>query len=904
MHRTTRTAPSAPAAQPAKPVLLGLEIVAGDDVLRLLTDAAFGEAWDGLLAFCPWSTAFQRRDFTSLWYRTYADLHVPLLVVGYGDDGSVAGVLALARERGTGRILSAGAHHAEYQTWLAHPRLGDEFAARAMTALRGKHPAARVVFRYLAPGTPTAWTQGDAWRSRCVHEPESRALLDTGDEKRGAAALRKKSNRSRLNRLKRHGDVTFERVTTDGGFSAVLDEIIPMYDLRQGAAHRVLPFAKDASKRPFHEALFDLPDFLHVTVTRAGGRVVAAHVGVLTGDSVSLGVYTHAPDLARHSPGKLHLLMLAGKLAEEGVETLDLTPGGEWKERFATRTDTVSTLRVNFAVLDRVRHAARLGVDRFAKSVALALGTTPGALRSRVQRPRADALRALLRGRDVTELLSLPAATGRRIEGRETHAPCTLSQLVADRPRRAGETFVGALADAEARLAAGWVPYGRRGSGPAALAWSRHAGTGDEPCTEGDAVLSVSVAPREQVDALLRRLVHDASHGEGTQTIWLNVRGDPAVFAAARALGFEHRYSRTASRLERVPRPRPGPSSGQKMRELAKRAVLHTARAIGLFHLARRLTRRDLRILCYHGFSVEDEVGLGPRLFMEPATFGRHMDLLKRWGFPVLVLGDALDALASDSHPDSGTVITIDDGPWSVLSLGLPHLERNGFPATLYQTTYYTVKQAPVFNMALRYVLWRAPRRVLRLDGLIPDLAGDLDIDDATARGPALAQINAYAAEHFDEPARQVLAREVAVRLAVDYDLFEESRVVGLLTVDELRELGERGIDVQLHTHRHRFPADFDVVRREIADNRDVLEPVATRPLEHLCYPSSEHYSEQFEWMRDLGIVSGTTCDTGFVRRGDDPYRLGRILDGECVPDIELQAEMFGFLELVRRVRG
>ena len=51
------------------------------------------------------------------------------------------------------------------------------------------------------------------------------------------------------------------------------------------------------------------------------------------------------------------------------------------------------------------------------------------------------------------------------------------------------------------------------------------------------------------------------------------------------------------------------------------RAFLHASRAMGLFRLARRLTADRLRILCYHGFSLDDEDGFRGSLFMTPAVF-------------------------------------------------------------------------------------------------------------------------------------------------------------------------------------------------------------------------------------------------------------------------------------------
>ena len=53
----------------------------------------------------------------------------------------------------------------------------------------------------------------------------------------------------------------------------------------------------------------------------------------------------------------------------------------------------------------------------------------------------------------------------------------------------------------------------------------------------------------------------------------------------------------------------------------------------------------------------------------------------------------------------------------------------------------------------------------------------------------------------------------------------------------------------------------------------------------------------------ELGIRSATTCNPGLNPKGSDPYLLRRFLDGECVHDIEFEAEMSGFVDLARRVR-
>jgi hypothetical protein len=85
-----------------------------------------------------------------------------------------------------------------------------------------------------------------------------------------------------------------------------------------------------------------------VTALRLDGRTIAAHVGYRNGGQVVLGIIAHAPAYARYSAGKLLLRMLGLRLQEEGFTHLDLTPGGEYKDRFATEYDEASVLDVWF----------------------------------------------------------------------------------------------------------------------------------------------------------------------------------------------------------------------------------------------------------------------------------------------------------------------------------------------------------------------------------------------------------------------------------------------------------------------------------------------------------------------------------------------------------------------------
>ncbi len=153
--------------------------------------------------------------------------------------------------------------------------------------------------------------------------------------------------RSRLNRLERMGKLSFNRIVDPEEFASVLDEIIPLHDFRQGAAHLNFPFSSDRLKKPFHLAIMKHPNLLHVTVLQLNSRIAAAHIGLCNKEQVSLGILAHSPMFSQYSVGKFHILLLGLYLQKEGFTDLDLTPGGEqYKERFASHRDEAYMLDV------------------------------------------------------------------------------------------------------------------------------------------------------------------------------------------------------------------------------------------------------------------------------------------------------------------------------------------------------------------------------------------------------------------------------------------------------------------------------------------------------------------------------------------------------------------------------
>lgn len=338
----------------------------------------------------------------------------------------------------------------------------------------------------------------------------------------------------------------------------------------------------------------------------------------------------------------------------------------------------------------------------------------------------------------------------------------------------------------------------------------------------------------------------------------------------------------------------------ESMRARIKIALLYVLKYVGVFHVSRYATRRAVRILCYHGISLGDEHRFRRTLFMQSSTFRRRMEALVRLGYSVVKLDDAIEQLRNDSVRPGSVVITVDDGWYGCLSGMFPVLRELGFDATLYLTTYYAERDEPVFDVAVGYLFWKTEATSVVLDG--PVLSGRVDLSTSDSRALASEAIVEHGNAHLGALQRRRLLEELARRLDVDYESIRQQRYFRLIPLDSLGALAESGVDVQLHTHRHKFDVENkEEAEREIRENRERLEPVLGKTLRHFCYPSGFYHSRVFPWLEALGIQSATTTRSGFCDSTSPLFELHRIVDGEDVSQIEIEAELAGVLELVRK---
>jgi peptidoglycan/xylan/chitin deacetylase (PgdA/CDA1 family) len=339
------------------------------------------------------------------------------------------------------------------------------------------------------------------------------------------------------------------------------------------------------------------------------------------------------------------------------------------------------------------------------------------------------------------------------------------------------------------------------------------------------------------------------------------------------------------------------------MLNTAKRVTLEISRSLGVYHRAAssRWRRERLMILCYHSVALEREHEWRPTLFFRAEALARRFELLRRGGYNVLPLGEAVERLYAGDLPEKSGVITFDDGTYDFHSLAYPMLREFGFPATVYLTSYYASKGVPVFPVFVDYLLWKQEGRTVPADRLL-GAGASLDLRTPGSRAAAVRGLVEYAdREGMTAPERDDFARSLATMLGDDADALWGKRVLQIMSPEEVAEVARGGVDVQLHTHRHRSPVDEALYRREIRENREAIVGMTGVEPRHFCYPSGAYRPEFVEWLAGEGVVSATTTERGIATRASHPLLLPRLVDTSAVPEVEFEGWLAGAAALVPR---
>jgi peptidoglycan/xylan/chitin deacetylase (PgdA/CDA1 family) len=339
------------------------------------------------------------------------------------------------------------------------------------------------------------------------------------------------------------------------------------------------------------------------------------------------------------------------------------------------------------------------------------------------------------------------------------------------------------------------------------------------------------------------------------------------------------------------------PARGSVARQL-KLGLLGGLNSSGLsgFVLRSGWRRQRLLILCYHGTSLDDEHLWNGGLYIPAETLRRRLEYLASSGCNVLRLGEAVERLYRADLPPRSVVITYDDGNYDFYKQAFPIISEFGLPVTVYWTTYYAEYNRPVFDVMLSYLLWKNRGRTFSLSEVE---TGSFMLDEA-GQQRADRLVRSYVRTHnLSAREKDALLSQLAASLNIDYEALCRRRLLSIMTPAEARELAAAGVDLQLHTHRHRTSVRPELFRREIEDNRVRVEAASSRPAEHFCYPGGFMLPEFPQWLRENRVTTATTCTAGLCSRDTDAMLMPRLLDTTGLTMTEFAAWISGVAALL-----
>ena len=358
-----------------------IEILTGPAAEKQLGDLEFCRRWKELYDSCPWGSVYQGEEFVLTWYSTYRSQYLPVILTGTTPEGEMAGLFTLAVHLESGRLVVAGSTQAEYQAWLTDARHGDIFVESALDLLCETFPDKDLTLLFVLPTVPAQWAvTGARWSGRCHVRSMSRGLLRIGNGDSIRDTLRKKKQ-NKINRLKRLGNLHQDRITEPEEIGELLEQLNCYQMLRLRAIYNLPDVQRDPLQREFYQKLALHPRMIYATALRVNDQLVSAQIHFYNRESVLLGLISHSPFFAKYSPGELHLLMAVMELAGEEVPVFDLTPGGLYKNRYASHRDEVQIITIFFKRARSVGHRIKRILAESAKTVARKFKVTPEQIR-------------------------------------------------------------------------------------------------------------------------------------------------------------------------------------------------------------------------------------------------------------------------------------------------------------------------------------------------------------------------------------------------------------------------------------------------------------------------------------------------------------------------------------------
>lgn len=321
--------------------------------------------WRRLAEEAPHASLFQTPGWCMPWYRCYHDDYSPF-VVAVTVAGELVGVVPLAVERGSGKLVFASDSMADYRDIVALPEYRALVVRELLNVFRqGRFPDPLQI-GWLDPQSDTRSLLEDICREeglrfRVRHQPCYRWF---------PPPPQKPSAQKFLNWYKRQGTVDFEVVDSHDAWSNFRDDYYRQHSLRQIQAGRERAF-DDPRRTALYEQLFNSDEVQrHVTAFRLDGRLLAGHFGYVWRDVLLLGPPAIRLEDEQRSPAVILLAWIIQNAERLGLRGFDLTIGdSDFKKRLGNQCVELTAVDVYASRWAYFRQRVRSAVMNGAKAL-------------------------------------------------------------------------------------------------------------------------------------------------------------------------------------------------------------------------------------------------------------------------------------------------------------------------------------------------------------------------------------------------------------------------------------------------------------------------------------------------------------------------------------------------------
>jgi peptidoglycan/xylan/chitin deacetylase (PgdA/CDA1 family) len=305
----------------------------------------------------------------------------------------------------------------------------------------------------------------------------------------------------------------------------------------------------------------------------------------------------------------------------------------------------------------------------------------------------------------------------------------------------------------------------------------------------------------------------------------------------------------------------------------ARRAADRILAWRGLTTAARRVSRRRLRILAYHGvFDVD--------------AFRRQMSILATDYEPVSVADVTAALRDNEPLPDYSAWVTFDDGDASVVENALPILKEAQITATMFVCPGLIDTTTPFW--------WDIVASALNL-GEFWDLDGRrYGKDDGTALVRRLKGLE-------DDHRRGIVATLADTIVERTGRLLQRRQ----LTTAQLEEFLSNGGSVGNHTWDHPCldRVDSATLEVQILKAHEWLENRVGEPVRLFAYPNGDYTPEAEHVLREMGYHVGALFDHRLGVVGGNPLSLSRLRVNDSTSPARFAAILAGVHPALHRMR-